>query len=233
MRRLHGGSCDPGAVTGGEHCQAGGGRKVPVAASGTDRRAVHGASRRAHPAISPSRAAVAGREVMTGAQYERGSLVSPGPVAKCVCSRSRPVHGCDYRHRAAEQREERLTQGGQELLQVTGAAVAQAQQVDTGREDGSPGKDGGAVTAALKAGQLRGEFAAQGGVQGVRLAMRHLDHGHMPVGLDADQGREFPPIEPPAHTNWPVSTQPNQTTAGSADATTPRRRDRGNLRATS
>jgi len=80
-----------------------------------------------------------------------------------------PAHHCHYRCRAGERREERLTQGRQELLQVTGGAVAQAQQIDTRREDWSlRGEDGGAVAAALKAGQLRGELAAQGCVQGVR-----------------------------------------------------------------
>ena len=62
------------AVSSARHVAAGASRPM---VSVTDRRAVQGASRSAQLASSPSRAAVTGREVMTGAQYERPSW-APG-----------------------------------------------------------------------------------------------------------------------------------------------------------
>jgi hypothetical protein len=57
-------------------------------APAADTRAVHGATPSAQPASSPSKAAVTGPEVMTGAQCE---VPLPGQAVKWVASRSRPA----------------------------------------------------------------------------------------------------------------------------------------------
>jgi hypothetical protein len=102
------------------------------------------------------------------------------------------VDGGDDRQRAVEHGHERFAERGQELLEVSGTAVPQPQQVHARREDARvPGQHGGTVTVAFQLAEVRGQSAAQARVEGVRPAVGHRDHGHLPLCLDADHGRGF------------------------------------------